>query len=64
MCIRDRTNRTKAATDDSVDIGVNDSGYKTNLIFLNTKKQTNGAIYEAIMPDLKIGHLQGVRILL
>lgn len=48
-----KTNWSKAATNDLVDIIVNDSGYKTKLIFVNTKNQTNGSIYEAILKELK-----------
>ena len=59
-----KTNWSKAATNDLVDIIVNDSGYKTKLIFVNTKNQTNGSIHEAILKELKVGHLLGVRILL
>ena len=48
-----KTNWSKAASNDLVDIIVNDSGYKTNLIFVNTKNQRNGSIYEAILKELK-----------
>ena len=50
---RRKPNWSKAATNDLVDIVVNDSGYKAKLIFVNTKTQTNGAIYEAILQELK-----------
>ena len=48
-----RSNWSKASVNDLIDIVVNDSRYKQKLIFVNTKHQTNGEIYKAILPELK-----------
>lgn len=41
------------ALDDFIDIVVNNNVYKKKLIFINTKNQSNGSIYEQILKELK-----------
>ena len=41
------------ASDDLIDIIVNDDNFKTKLIFQNTKNQQNGKLYESILKELK-----------
>ena len=41
------------ALDDFINIVVNNNVYKKKLIFINTKNQSNGSIYEQILKELK-----------
>ena len=41
------------ASDDLIDIIVNDDNFKTKLIFQNTKNQQNGKLYESTLKELK-----------
>jgi len=41
------------ALDDFIDFVVNNNVYKKKLIFINTKNQSNGSIYEQILKELK-----------
>ena len=48
-----RGNWSTQATDDLIDIIVNDDHFKTKLIFQKTKNQQNGKLYENILKELK-----------
>ena len=60
---RERARKTNWSND-LVDIVVNDRGYKTKLIFVNTKTRQMEQFMRLFCKRLKVGHLQGVRILL
>lgn len=47
-----RSKSPEKALDDLIDIVVSNSNFKTKLIFINSKNQRNGSIYEKISAEL------------